>query len=189
MTSIPCFSIGEIREAAETNDTQNRIFSTIELLEQCAGSGLTDEAVDIIQKYHLLADVSEEEYQEYYDHITTLKIDLPLPLKSPQVLKTEIRANQCLCFFNPGKEFEEEFLDRFLKAFPEKMHSTDKCEHWKRLYPMGLTGDIWPVIAQRGMCCACLGNHNIHECTNRVPRCENCKVNHAPVLFCRDAGL
>ena len=119
-------------------------------------------------------------------HITTLKIDLPLPLKSPQVLKTEIRANQCLCFFNPGKEFEEEFLDRFLKAFPEKMHSTDKCEHWKRLYPMGLTSDIWPVISQRGICCGCLGNHIIHECPKKAPNCPKCRVNHAPVLLCRD---
>ena len=181
--------IGEIRNAHDTNNIPRRISSTIELLDQCAGSGLTDDAADIIRKYPLPADASEEEYREYHDHITTLKIDLPLPLKSPQVLKTEISANQCLCFFKPGKEFEEEFLERFLKVFPEKTHSTSKCEHWKRLYPMGLTSDIWPVIAQRGMCCACLGNHNIHECTNRVPRCENCKVDHAAGLLCRDVGI
>ena len=63
-----CVLVGEICDAHDTNDTPRRIFSTIELLDQCVGSGLTDEAADIIQKYPLPTDASEEEYQEYYDH-------------------------------------------------------------------------------------------------------------------------
>ena len=172
----------------ENTDTQKRILNTVSLVEQSSESGLTKEAEDLICRYPLPKEADEDYYERYYEHVTALKIDIPWPIKTPQMLKTELAVNQCLClcFLKPGEDIEEKLLDRFIKAFPHLKHSPSKCQEWKRLYPMGPTWKIWQAMAQRNLCCGCLGKHTIHECTEIPPRCRNCQVNHATVLFCRE---
>ena len=145
--------------------------NTVSLVVQCAESGLTKEAEELIQKYPLPENADEVDYQRYYDHITTLKIDMPRPIKSPQVLKTELIANQCLCFLKSGQDVKEDLLERYIKAFPHLKHSPSQCQEWKRLHPMGPTWNIWRAMAERNLCCGCLGKHTIQECTETIPRC------------------
>ena len=144
----------------------------------------------MIQKYPLPEEADEVDYQRYYDHIITLKIDRPHPIKSPQVLKTEQRENQCLCFLKKGENIDEETLDKYLNAFPHMKHATPKCKEWKKLYPpldpQTQSNLSWGTIAEQKICCGFFDKHTIHEFPKTIPRCPKCRVNHATVLFCRE---